>query len=162
MEHETAENSEYDIILISGEYYVDHPSCAIGTLVKVLKNKGYIVGIIEKPDWKTNRDFLSLGKPKLFFGITSGSIDSMLQNYTPMKKLRKEDAYNAYDSKIPDRALLVYCNKIKELFKDTKVVIGGIEASMRRFTHYDYWNNDVRLMTEQPVRTRLAKCGNQT
>lgn len=153
-------DKEYDIILISGEYYADHPSCAIGTIVKVLENRGYSVGIIEKPDWKTNRDFLSLGKPKLFFGITSGSIDSMLQNYTPLKKLRKEDAYNAYDSKMPDRAVLVYCNKIKELFPGSKIVIGGIEASMRRFVHYDYWINDVRKSIMMDSRADILVYGN--
>lgn len=137
-------NSTYDIILISGEYHVDHPLSPTGVIKKVLEDKGFSVGIIEKPNWKTNTDFLKLGKPKLFFGVTSGSIDSMLVNYTPLKKLRSEDKNNSYDSKIPNRAVIVYCNKLKELFKDTCIVIGGIEASMRRFTHYDYWDNTIR------------------
>ncbi|MBU4241782.1 MAG: YgiQ family radical SAM protein, partial [Nanoarchaeota archaeon] len=132
---------QYDIILVTGEYYADHPLSPAGVIVKVLRDKGFKVGIIEKPDWKSAEDFLKLGKPKLCFGVTSGSIDSMLLNYTPLKRLRKDDKHNPYDSKIPDRAVINYCNKLKQLFKGSKIVIGGIEASMRRFAHYDYWDN---------------------
>jgi uncharacterized radical SAM protein YgiQ len=135
---------QYDIILVSGEYHVDHPLSSVGVLVKVLQDKGYSVAVIEKPDWKTDKDFLKYGKPKLFFGITSGSIDSMLVNYTPLKKKRSEDKHNPYNSGIPDRAITVYCNKLRQLFKESVLVIGGIEASMRRFTHYDYWENRLR------------------
>ncbi|MDO8740595.1 MAG: YgiQ family radical SAM protein [Candidatus Woesearchaeota archaeon] len=135
---------QYDVILVSGEYYADHPMSAAGILVRVLQDKGYSVAVIEKPDWKTDKDFLKFGRPKLFFGVTSGSIDSMLVNYTPLKKLRSEDKKHPYYSGIPDRAVIVYCNKLRQLFKDSVLVIGGIEASMRRFTHYDYWNNGLR------------------
>jgi len=138
------EKGEFDIILISGEYYVDHPSSGIGILAKVLEHQGYRVGIIEKPDWKSKNDFLKLGKPKLFFGVTSGMLDSMICNYTPLKKLRKEDQHEPYDSGMPDRAILVYCNRLKESFPDSKIVLGGIEPSMRRFSHYDYWSNVLR------------------
>ncbi|MBN1156107.1 YgiQ family radical SAM protein [Candidatus Woesearchaeota archaeon] len=135
---------QHDIIVVSGEYYADHPSSSVGVIVRVLEDKGFSVGVIEKPDWKTDRDFLKLGKPRLFFGVTSGSIDSMLLNYTPLKKPRKEDKNNPYDSGIPDRAVLVYCNKLRQLFKGSKIVLGGVEASLRRFTHYDYWDNNLR------------------
>lgn len=135
---------QYDIIFISGEYYVDHPSSSIGVIVKVLEDKGYSVGVIEKPDWKTDKDFLKFGIPKLFFGVTSGSMDSMIVNYTPLKKARAEDENRPYFSGMPDRAVTVYCNKLRQLFKESIVVIGGIEASMRRFVHYDYWDNDLR------------------
>ncbi|MBS3122039.1 YgiQ family radical SAM protein [Candidatus Woesearchaeota archaeon] len=135
---------QYDIIFISGEYYVDHPSSSIGVIVKVLEDKGYSVAVIEKPDWKTDKDFLKFGTPRLFFGVTSGSMDSMIVNYTPLKKARAEDENRPYFSGMPDRAVTVYCNKLRQLFKESIIVIGGIEASMRRFVHYDYWNNDLR------------------
>lgn len=109
---------QFDVIIISGEYYVDHPCSGVGVLAKVLEDKGYSVGIIEKPDWKSSNDFLKLGEPKLFFGVTAGMLDSMVCNYTPLKKLRKEDVHEPYDSKMPDRAVLVYCNKLKENFPD--------------------------------------------
>ena len=151
---------QFDIILVSGEYYVDHPLSSVGVIAKVLQDKGFSVGIIEKPDWKTDEDFLKLGKPRLFFGVTSGSIDSMLVNYTPLKKSRAEDENRAYDSGIPDRAVLVYCNKLKQLFKDSKIVIGGIEASMRRFLHYDYWINDLRKSIIIDSRADILVYGN--
>jgi len=151
--------SKFDIILISGEYYVDHPLSAAGVLKRVLEGKGFSVGIIEKPDWKSDKDFLKFGKPKLFFGVTSGSIDSMLVNYTPLKKPRAEDKYNPYNSGIPDRALIVYCNKLKKLFKDSILVIGGIEASMRRFVHYDYWQNDLRKSILMDTRADILVYG---
>src|SRR3989338_998333 len=151
---------QYDVILVSGEYYADHPLSAAGILVRVLKDKGYSVAVIEKPDWKTDKDFLKFGRPKLFFGVTSGSIDSMLVNYTPLKKLRSEDKKHPYYSGIPDRAVIVYCNKLKQLFKDSVLVIGGIEASMRRFTHYDYWNNDLRRSILFDSRANILVYGN--
>ncbi len=135
---------QYDIIIVTGEYHVDHPSSSTGILVKVLEDKGYTVGIIEKPDWTKKHDFVKLGKPRLFFGVTSGSMDSMLVNYTPLKKKRSEDPYNPYESNIPDRAIIVYCNKLRRYHKNIPIVIGGVEASLRRFTHYDYWDNDLR------------------
>ena len=134
---------DFDVILISGEYWDDHPLSPVGVIAKVLESKGYSVGIIEKPI--KNEDFLKLGSPKLFFGVTSGSIDSMLNNYTPLKKRREDDEFNKTYS-MPDRAVIFYCNKIRETHKaiKAKIVIGGIEASLRRFAHYDYWDNDVR------------------
>jgi radical SAM superfamily enzyme YgiQ (UPF0313 family) len=139
-----ARGSDFDVILISGEPYADHPLSAIGIIARVLDAKGYRVGVIGRPDWKTDRDFIRLGKPRLFFGITSGSIDSLLVNYTPLKRDRSRDPNVPRVSGIPDRAVLVYSNKVKHLFPGVPVVIGGVEASLRRFAHYDYWNNKVR------------------
>ena len=134
----------FDIILISGEPYVDHPLSAVGVIARVLDAKGYGVGVVGRPDWKRDNDFLRLGRPRLYFGITSGSMDSLLVNYTPLKRPRAEDPVEPYQSGIPDRAVLVYASKIKHLFPGTAVVIGGMEASLRRFAHYDYWDNKVR------------------
>jgi uncharacterized radical SAM protein YgiQ len=134
----------FDIILISGEPYVDHPLSAVGVIARVLDARGYKVGIVGRPEWKRNKDFLKLGRPRLYFGITSGSMDSLLINYTPLKRLRAEDPRDPRHSGIPDRAVLVYANKVKHLFPGSRIVIGGIEASLRRFAHYDYWENKVR------------------
>lgn len=130
---------ELDIILISGDKYVDHHSNGTAVVGRFLEKYKFRVGIIAEPDWTTNKDFVKLGKPRLFFGVASGAIDSMLCNYTANKKPRKD-----IDSKKPDRALIVYTNKIKENFKDTPILLGGLEASMRRLAHYDYWDNKVR------------------
>jgi uncharacterized radical SAM protein YgiQ len=135
---------DFDVILISGEPYVDHPLSAVGVIARVLEAKGYKVGVVGRPDWKTDKDFLKLGKPRLYFGITSGSMDSLLVNFTPLKRPRSLDPHEPHYSGIPDRAVLVYANKIKHLFPGASVVIGGIEASLRRFAHYDYWENRVR------------------
>ena len=135
---------DFDIILVSGDPYADHPLSPVGVIARVLEAKGYKVGIIERPDWTSDRDFLQLGRPRLFFGVTSGSIDSCLANYTPLLRRREKDEYAPYSSGKPDRAVIVYCNKIKQLFPGNPIVIGGIEASLRRFAHYDYWENRVR------------------
>ncbi len=135
---------DFDIILVSGDPYADHPLSPVGVIARVLEAKGYKVGIIERPDWTSDQDFLKLGSPRLFFGVTSGSIDSCLANYTPLLRRREKDEYAPYSSGKPDRAVIVYCNKIKQLFHGIPIVIGGIEASLRRFAHYDYWENRVR------------------
>ncbi|MFC2140298.1 YgiQ family radical SAM protein [Candidatus Auribacterota bacterium] len=137
---------ELDIILLSADAYVDHPSYGVAIIGRVLENNGFRVGIIAQPDWKKKDDFLRLGKPKLFFGITAGNLDSMVANYTANKRLRKEDEYSPA-GKIglrPDRASIVYTNRIKEFFPGVPVILGGIEASLRRLAHYDYWSNSVR------------------
>jgi uncharacterized radical SAM protein YgiQ len=139
-----AEGSGFDVILVSGEPYADHPLSPVGVIARVLDARGYRVGIIERPDWRRKDDFLKLGRPRLFFGITSGSIDSMLVNYTPLKRPRAEDPHAPFASGMPDRAVIVYANKIRELHKGAPLVLGGIEASLRRFAHYDYWGDDVR------------------
>ena len=136
--------SGFDIILVSGEPWVDHPMSPAGIIARVLEAAGYAVGIIDRPDWKTDGDFVKLGAPRLFFGVTSGSIDSMLVNYTPLKRRREKDEHAPYASAMPDRAVIVYCNILRRLFPGTPLVIGGIEASLRRFAHYDYWDDAVR------------------
>jgi uncharacterized radical SAM protein YgiQ len=136
--------SGYDVILVSGEPYVDHPLSAAGVIARVLEAEGWKVGIIDRPDWKGDADFLKLGPPRLFFGVTSGSVDSMLVNYTPLKRRREKDEHAPYASAMPDRAVIVYCNRIRRLFPGSPIVIGGIEASLRRFAHYDYWDDAVR------------------
>ncbi len=147
----------FDIILITGEYYDDHPLSPVGIIAKVLDAKGYRVGIIEKP--LTKEQYVRLGMPRLFFGVTSGSIDSMLNNYTPMKRKRSENKHSTMQA-MPDRAVIVYCNKIKEYFKPSTIVIGGIEASLRRFAHYDYWSNAVRRSILLDSRADVLVYGN--
>lgn len=138
--------SKLDIILVSGDAYVDHPSYGIALIGRMLTQNGFKVGIIAQPDWRTIEDFKRLGSPRLFFGITSGNIDSMVANYTANKKLRRTDEYSPGEKAglRPDRAVIVYANRVREAFKDVPIVLGGIEASLRRLSHYDYWDNRVR------------------
>ncbi|HPW17465.1 MAG TPA: YgiQ family radical SAM protein [Candidatus Aminicenantes bacterium] len=138
------EGSGFDVVLVSGEPYADHPLSPVGMIARVLDAEGLAVGVIECPDWKGKDDFLKLGRPRLFFGVTSGSIDSMLVNYTPLKRERAVDPNAPFKSRMPDRAVIVYANRLRELHKGVPVVLGGIEASLRRFAHYDYWGDDVR------------------
>ena len=133
-------NTDNDIILVSAQGYEDHPLSPVGMIAKVLDSEGYNVGIIERPESDT--DIQKLGRPKLFFGVTSGSFDSMVHNYTPLKKKRNEDEHSNIEP-IPDRTLIVYCNLIKKHFKGVPIVLGGVEASLRRFAHYDYWADKV-------------------
>jgi uncharacterized radical SAM protein YgiQ len=139
-----AKGTGFDIVLVSGEPYADHPLSPAGMIARVLDAEGFKVGVIESPDWKKEDDFLKLGRPRLFFGLTSGSIDSMLVNYTPLKRERALDPNAPFRSRMPDRAVIVYANRIRELHKGARIVLGGIEASLRRFAHYDYWGDDVR------------------
>ncbi len=133
---------QYDIILVIGELFFDHPLSGSGLLKRLLEKYGYSVGIIEQP--QKPDDVKALGVPKLFFGITSGAIDSMVRNYTPLKKPRSEDPHNYYDENVKDRALIVYTNWVKQFFKGVPIVLGGTEGTLRRFAHYDYWENRVR------------------
>jgi len=134
----------FDVILVSGEPYADHPLSPAGMIARVLDAEGLKVGVIDRPDWTTTDDFLKLGRPRLFFGVTSGSIDSMLVNYTPLKRERAVDPNAPFESRMPDRAVIVYANRIRQAHKGVPIVLGGIEASLRRFAHYDYWGDDVR------------------
>jgi uncharacterized radical SAM protein YgiQ len=131
----------YDIIFVTGEVFFDHPLCGVAILKRLLEKQGYSVGIIEKPQCEA--DVKKLGKPKLFFGVTSGSMDSMIRNYTPLKRLRAEDEFTDYDGSVPDRAVILFTNWIKSSFSSV-IVLGGTEASLRRFVHYDYWQNRLR------------------
>jgi len=149
---------EYDIILVTGELYFDHPLCGVAILKRLLEKYGYTVGVIEKPT--KEGEIIKLGKPKLFFGVTSGTIDSMVRNYTPLKRLREEDDYVDYDEKVPDRAVSVYSNWIKHKFKGSIIVLGGTEASLRRFVHYDYWQNRLRKPILFDTRADIMAYGN--
>ncbi len=135
-----------DIIIVSGDAYVDHPSFAAALIARSLEGAGLRVGIIAQPDWHRDENFLALGRPKLFFGVTAGNMDSMVNHYTAQRKLRHDDAYspNGVAGLRPDRASLIYTNVLKRLFKGVPVVLGGIEASLRRIAHYDFWQNKVR------------------
>lgn len=137
---------QLDFVYISGDAYVDHPSFGHAIIMRVLENRGYKVGIISQPDWKDPDAFKVLGKPRLAFLVSSGNIDSMVNHYTASKKRRGEDLYSpgGEKGKRPARAVVVYCNKIREVYKDVPIIIGGIEASLRRFAHYDYWDDKVR------------------
>ena len=146
--------SEFDIILITGDAYVDHPSFGTALIGRVLWDAGYSVGIIAQPDWKSADDFTALGKPRLFFGISSGNVDSLVNNLTPNLKRRSADVYSPGGClKRPDRATIVYANRVHELYPETPIVIGGIEASLRRFAHYDYWQDRVRqaILADAPA-----------
>ena len=135
-----------DIILVTGDAYVDHPSFGMAVIGRLLESQGFRVGIIDQPNWNSKHDFMKLGKPNLYFGITAGNMDSMINRYTADKKIRHDDAYSPDNKggKRPDRAVIVYSQKCREAFKDVPIVIGGIEASLRRIVHYDYWSETVR------------------
>jgi len=132
--------------MVTGDAYIDHPSFGPVLIARYLEKHGFTVGIIAQPNWKSDEDFLKLGKPKLFFGVSSGNLDSMVANYTADKKLRRTDMYTPDNvgGKRPDRASLVYTNKVKQLFPGVSVVLGGVEASLRRFAQYDFWSDKVR------------------
>ena len=137
---------ELDFLYVIGEAYVDHPSFGHAIISRVLEKHGYKVGIISLPDWRSTKDFLTLGRPKLGVLVSAGNIDSMVNHYTASKKPRSDDAYapgNKAGSR-PDRATIVYCNRIREAFGDIPILIGGVEASLRRFAHYDYWDDKIR------------------
>ncbi len=135
-----------DFVYISGDAYVDHPSFGPAIICRVLQSLGYTVGIIPQPDWSSTDDFMRLGAPRLAFLVSAGNIDSMVNHYTVNKKRRSEDLYSpgGKSGHRPDRATIVYCNRIREVFPKAQIIIGGIEASLRRFAHYDYWDDKVR------------------
>ncbi len=136
--------SGFDVVLVTGEPYADHPLSPAGVIARVLDAKGYAVGILEHPDWTREEAFRRLGRPRLFFGVTAGAVDSMLVNYSPLKRRREKDPHAPAASRMPDRAVVVYANLLRRLFKGVPIVLGGIEASLRRFAHYDYWDDAVR------------------
>lgn len=135
-----------DFVYVTGDAYVDHPSFGAAIITRVLEAKGYKVAVLSQPDWHSANDFKRFGKPRLGFLITSGNIDSMVAHYTAAGKLRHDDAYTAggMHGKRPDRAVIVYSHLAREAYSDTSVVIGGLEASLRRFAHYDYWDDAIR------------------
>lgn len=151
-----------DIIIISGDAYVDHPSFGMAVIGRFLEAQGFRVGIIAQPDWSSKEPFMVLGKPNLFFGVSAGNMDSMINRYTSDKKLRHDDAYTPGNEggKRPDRAVLVYSQRCKEAYKEVPVVIGGIEASLRRIAHYDYWSETIRRSVLFDAKADLLVFGN--
>jgi uncharacterized radical SAM protein YgiQ len=151
-----------DVILVTGDAYVDHPSFGMAVIGRVLEAQGFRVGIISQPDWNSAEDFKKLGCPKLFFGVTSGNMDSMVNRYTADKKIRSNDAYTADGAagKRPDRAVNVYAHRCREAFKNVPIIIGGIEASLRRIAHYDYWSDKVRKSILLDSKADLLVYGN--
>jgi len=152
---------ELDFIFISGDAYVDHPSFGPAIICRLLEKHGYKVGIIAQPDWHSTTDFMKLGKPRLGFLVSSGNLDSMLNKFTAAKKTRHQDSYSPGGKAgcRPDRAVVVYCNRLRECWKDVPIIIGGIEASLRRFAHYDYWTDSVRRSILMDSRADLLIYG---
>ena len=151
-----------DIIIVTGDAYVDHPSFGMAVIGRVLEAQGFRVGIIAQPDWRSADDFKVLGKPNLFFGVTAGNMDSMINRYTADKKMRSDDAYspNGEGGRRPDRSTLVYTQRCREAFPDAPLVIGGIEASLRRLAHFDYWSEKVRRSILLDSKADLLIYGN--
>jgi len=151
-----------DIIIVSGDAYVDHPSFGMAVIGRVLEAQGYRVGIIAQPAWENKDAFMELGKPNLFFGVTAGNMDSMINRYTADRKIRHDDAYtpNNEGGKRPDRAVLIYSQRCREAYKETPIVLGGIEASLRRLAHYDYWSDKVRRSVLFDAKADILLFGN--
>ena len=151
-----------DIILVTGDAYIDHPSFGMALVGRLLEAQGFRVGIISQPDWHSAAAFKVLGKPNLFFGVTAGNMDSMVNRYTSDRKIRSDDAYtpNAEPNKRPDRAVIVYAQRCREAYSDSSIVIGSIEASLRRIAHYDYWSDKVRRSILPDSKADLLLFGN--
>ncbi|HSH72479.1 MAG TPA: YgiQ family radical SAM protein [Methylophilaceae bacterium] len=151
-----------DIILVTGDAYIDHPSFGMALVGRLLESQGFRVGIIAQPDWQTADAFKALGKPNLYFGVTAGNMDSLVNRYTADRKIRSDDAYtpNAEAGKRPDRAVLVYSQRCREAYPDAPLVIGSIEASLRRIAHYDYWSDKVRRSVLVDSKADILLYGN--
>ena len=151
-----------DVILLTGDAYVDHPSFGMAIVGRVLEAQGCRVGIIAQPDWRSTADFEALGEPTLFFGVTAGNMDSMVNRYTSDKKIRSDDAYTpgGEGGSRPDRSVVVYSQRVREAYPDSNIVIGGIEASLRRIAHYDYWSEKVRRSVLLDAKADLLMYGN--
>lgn len=151
-----------DIILVTGDAYVDHPSFGMALIGRLLEAQGFRVGIISQPDWKSAEAFKILGKPNLFFGVTAGNMDSMINRYTADRRIRSDDAYtaDAEGGKRPDHSVVVYAQRAREAFNDVPIVIGGIEASLRRIAHYDYWSDKVKRSILHDSKADMLVFGN--
>ncbi|MEW6414785.1 MAG: YgiQ family radical SAM protein [Pseudomonadota bacterium] len=151
-----------DVILVTGDAYIDHPSFGMALVGRLLEAQGFRVGIISQPDWHSADPFRALGRPTLYFGVTAGNMDSMVNRYTSDRKIRSDDAYtpNAEPNKRPDRAVTVYAQRCREAFPGTPVIIGSIEASLRRIAHYDYWSDTVRRSVLMDSKADLLIFGN--
>ena len=151
-----------DIIIVTGDAYVDHPSFGMAIVGRLLEAQGFRVGIIAQPDWQSADAFKVLGRPKLFFGVTAGNMDSMVNRYTADRRLRSDDAYtpDAEGGKRPDRSVIVYSQRAREAFSDVPIIIGGIEASLRRIAHFDYWSEKVRRSVLVDAKADMLVYGN--
>jgi uncharacterized radical SAM protein YgiQ len=151
-----------DVIIVTGDAYVDHPSFGMAIIGRVLEAQGFKVGIIAQPDWRSTQDFSALGAPRLFFGVTAGNMDSMVNRYTADRRVRSDDAYTAGGAggKRPDRCVIVYSQRLREAYKSVPIVIGGIEASLRRIAHFDYWSEQVRRSVLVDAKADLLVFGN--
>ncbi len=151
-----------DVILVTGDAYVDHPSFGMAIIGRLLEAQGFRVGILAQPEWSSPEPFRALGKPNLFFGITGGNMDSMVNRYTADRRLRHNDSYTPNDEggKRPDRAVIVYSQRCREAYNDVPLVLGGIEASLRRIAHFDYWSDKVRRSVLIDAKADLLVYGN--
>jgi len=151
-----------DIIVVTGDAYVDHPSFGMAIIGRLLEAQGFRVGIIAQPDWQSAEPFRAMGRPNLFFGITAGNMDSMVNRYTSDRRIRSDDAYtpNGEGGKRPDRSVIVYAQRAREAYPDAPIVIGGIEASLRRIAHFDYWSEKVRRSVLLDAKADLLVYGN--
>ncbi|MCX7627390.1 MAG: YgiQ family radical SAM protein, partial [Methylophilaceae bacterium] len=151
-----------DVILVTGDAYVDHPSFGMALVGRLLEAQGFRVGIIAQPDWQSAEAFKALGRPNLYFGVTAGNMDSMVNRYTADRKIRSDDAYTPHGEagRRPDRAVLVYSQRCREAYPDAPLVIGSIEASLRRIAHYDYWSDKVRRSVLVDSKADLLIYGN--
>ena len=151
-----------DIVIVTGDAYVDHPSFGMAVIGRMLEQQGFRVGIIAQPDWHSAEPFKALGRPNLFWGVTAGNMDSMINRYTADRKIRSDDAYTpgGVGGLRPDRCSAVYAQRCREAFKDVPIVMGGIEASLRRIAHYDYWQDKVRRSILMDAKADLLLYGN--
>jgi uncharacterized radical SAM protein YgiQ len=151
-----------DIIIVTGDAYIDHPSFGMAVIGRVLEAQGFRVGIIAQPDWHSAEPFKALGRPNLFYAVTAGNMDSMINRYTADRKIRSDDAYTPGDvaGRRPDRAAIVYSQRCREAYKDTPIVLGGIEGSLRRIAHYDYWSDKVRRSIVVDAKCDILLYGN--
>ncbi len=154
--------AECDIVLVTGDAYVDHPSFGMAIIGRLLEAQGFRVGIIAQPDWQSAEPFTALGRPKLFWGVTGGNMDSMVNRYTSDRRLRHNDSYTpgGEGARRPDRCVLVYAQRCREAYKDVPIVLGGIEASLRRIAHYDYWSDKVRRSVLVDAKADILLYGN--
>jgi len=151
-----------DVIIVTGDAYVDHPSFGMAIIGRVIEAQGYRVGIIAQPDWRSRADFEALGEPRLFFGVTGGNMDSMVNRYTSDRRVRSDDAYTpgGQGGRRPDRCVIVYSQRVREAYRQVPIVIGGIEASLRRIAHFDYWSEQVRRSVLVDAKADLLVFGN--
>ena len=151
-----------DVILVTGDAYVDHPSFGMAIIGRLLERQGFRVGIIAQPDWQSAAPFKALGRPELYFGVTGGNMDSMVNRYTSDRRIRHNDSYTpgGAGGKRPDRAVIVYSQRCREAYKDCTIVLGGIESSLRRIAHFDYWSDKVRRSVLADAKGDILLYGN--